>query len=842
MVTLKRRVWSRLIKTAWLLVFVLVLLTALGGCAWIQNWLNPNHVPVAVIIANPISGEAPLEVSFEASQSYDLDGDAISYKWDFGDGRTGQGQTVTHAFASHGNHIVQLTVTDTKGTKGVSSITIIVTLETISDNIGISGGTVSTSQGSSVTVPANTLANGSAVSISELVEPDVKFKPTVEALGNGVLITLLSDSINTTALKNQSLLETPPGIITIRVPLPSNMHAPSPPDVIKGFLLRFTSGDRSTQMVVGMDREGDVAKVSVPVEPIADFASRASCNAPNKAIASANRASYWFSRISVRMFAKSAGHIPPLLYRAESSSDFVPVGFISTVNEASISYTSQDPSIIPIILIHGYKIARADEVAITASSSGTSPGYEDYAQTSWKDFIDYFYEHCHADLKKKLPAGCDFKLYVYRWDTDEGFDKAGTGLARLINGCFGDRPFILIGHSAGGIVARACVEHNQALVNNFPGIITLASPHWGVTGASILLDKSAKELENVVGNSWLKELNRNAKYTGKLITYGGFITNPFRHGVKLGTLWTLVGPGKNDGIVPLYSALAEGYNVKKRHAAYRDYDHGEMLHGKDGSGLFNALCRDLQELAGELALPAGVAGKIIDYNASPREVTVPGNVTLSVTIENTGNVWQHSFYPAVDLRRPSGTIEHLPIGPITLDPGEQGSTSWTYTIDTQGGWDVMFGLWGESTLETCLDYKGWFDNYIIGRLVESAINIAGTWSGIVTQQPDKRFFYKMVLSQEGTTVSGTSRAEWAEDPQYYKITRIEGTIVDGEFICRDTGILEERPRPGTYWCLITRAVLTFTPGLDVDSLSGPYVCVCEADECLPGEIYLERHE
>ncbi len=240
--------------------------------------------------------------------------------------------------------------------------------------------------------------------------------------------------------------------------------------------------------------------------------------------------------------------------------------------------------------------------------------------------------------------------------------------------------------------------------------------------------------------------------------------------------------------------------------------------------------------------PPEVAGKIIDYNASPREVTVPGNVTLSVTIENTGNVWQHSFYPAVDLRGPSGTIEHLPIGPITLDPGEQGSISWTYTVDAQGGWDVMFGLWAESTLETSLDYRGWFDDYIIARLVGPLINIVGTWSGILTQQPDRRFFYKMVLSQEGTTVSGTSRVEWAEDPQYYKITRIEGTIVDGEFIYRDTEILEERPRPGIYWCLITRAELTFAPGLDVDSLSGPYVCMCEADECLPGEIYLERHE
>ncbi|MCK5827304.1 PD40 domain-containing protein [Candidatus Bipolaricaulota bacterium] len=601
-----RQLVARLIILA---AFIAALLVWCSGCEWL---FNPNQAPVAVISANPISGEAPLEVTFDASESYDPDGDEISYRWDFGDGQIGQVQALTHTFSSDGNHTVQLTVTDTKGAKGVSSITIIVTLETVSDTIGISGGMVSTSQGSSVTVPVNTLADGSVVSISELGEPAVELKPTAEGLGNGILITLLSSNINTIALKSQSLLDTTPGIITIQVPLPSNTSAPSS-DVITGCLLEFTAGDRSTQMVVGMDREGNVAKVSVPVELIAEFAGGALCNAADKVVTSGLppwlSPSYWFSRISVRMFAKRAGHIPPILYRAESSSDFVSIGFIPTVNEASISYTSQDLSIIPIILIHGYKIARADEVAITASYSGTSPGYEDYAQTSWKDFIDYFYEHCCADLKKKLPAGYDFKLYVYRWDTDERFDKAGTGLARLINGCFENRPFILIGHSAGGIVARACVEHNQSLVSNFPGIITLASPHWGVPGASLFLDQSARDLENVVGNSWLEELNRDAKYTGKLITYGGFITNFLRHGFKLGAGYFLLQPADNDGAVPLYSALAEGYNVGERHDPYEDYAHDEMLHGKEeGSRLFKSICDDLQELAGELALPVAIAG------------------------------------------------------------------------------------------------------------------------------------------------------------------------------------------------------------------------------------------
>lgn len=113
--------------------------------------------------------------------------------------------------------------------------------------------------------------------------------------------------------------------------------------------------------------------------------------------------------------------------------------------------------------------------------------------------------------------------------------------------------------------------------------------------------------------------------------------------------------------------------------------------------------------------PPEVAAKITSYSASPREITVPSNVTLSITIKNTGNVAECTFYVGGGLRRPDGTIDSLPLKPITLDPGQQGSTSWTYTINTEGGWDVVFGVWEEPNQETSLDYKGWFDDYIIGK-------------------------------------------------------------------------------------------------------------------------------
>jgi PKD repeat protein len=51
-------------------------------------------------------------VKFDAGESSDLDGDIVSYAWDFGDGNNGTGESTQHAYAAHGIYPVTLTVTD----------------------------------------------------------------------------------------------------------------------------------------------------------------------------------------------------------------------------------------------------------------------------------------------------------------------------------------------------------------------------------------------------------------------------------------------------------------------------------------------------------------------------------------------------------------------------------------------------------------------------------------------------------------------------------------------------------------------------------------------------------
>ena len=56
-----------------------------------------------------------LQVSVDASGSYDPDGTIVSYAWDFGDGGSAMGVTATHTYSGDGTYSITLTVTDNDG-------------------------------------------------------------------------------------------------------------------------------------------------------------------------------------------------------------------------------------------------------------------------------------------------------------------------------------------------------------------------------------------------------------------------------------------------------------------------------------------------------------------------------------------------------------------------------------------------------------------------------------------------------------------------------------------------------------------------------------------------------
>lgn len=88
---------------------------------------STNTAPVA-LPGDSYSGSVNTTLLFDASSSYDPDGDTIaSYIWSFGDGATGSGYKVAHVYTKSGTYPVKLTVTDSQGLSSSASTSVVIT-------------------------------------------------------------------------------------------------------------------------------------------------------------------------------------------------------------------------------------------------------------------------------------------------------------------------------------------------------------------------------------------------------------------------------------------------------------------------------------------------------------------------------------------------------------------------------------------------------------------------------------------------------------------------------------------------------------------------------------------
>jgi parallel beta-helix repeat protein len=109
--------------------------TDTGGLSSTATWTvtaNPaaNTPPTARLTVSPTTGTAPLAVTADASTSTDPQGQALTYKFDFGDGSAvvgpQAGATAPHTYASAGSYTVTVTATDTGGLSGTATAAVTV--------------------------------------------------------------------------------------------------------------------------------------------------------------------------------------------------------------------------------------------------------------------------------------------------------------------------------------------------------------------------------------------------------------------------------------------------------------------------------------------------------------------------------------------------------------------------------------------------------------------------------------------------------------------------------------------------------------------------------------------
>jgi large repetitive protein len=81
------------------------------------------HPPFVSISVDDSCGKAPFTVSF-TSNAYDIDGEVVTYEWDFGDGSVSLEPQVTYTYTQTGRYFARLTVTDNDGMQHSDTIQI----------------------------------------------------------------------------------------------------------------------------------------------------------------------------------------------------------------------------------------------------------------------------------------------------------------------------------------------------------------------------------------------------------------------------------------------------------------------------------------------------------------------------------------------------------------------------------------------------------------------------------------------------------------------------------------------------------------------------------------------
>ncbi|MCD6448842.1 MAG: PKD domain-containing protein [Thermoplasmata archaeon] len=103
----------------------LVIISSSGATDYVEKVITVLNIPPVADAGEDIISNN-LTVLFNGSLSYDVDGSIVAWHWEFGDGNTADGETVSHTYEEEGIYVVNLTVEDNDGDSSNDSIEVMV--------------------------------------------------------------------------------------------------------------------------------------------------------------------------------------------------------------------------------------------------------------------------------------------------------------------------------------------------------------------------------------------------------------------------------------------------------------------------------------------------------------------------------------------------------------------------------------------------------------------------------------------------------------------------------------------------------------------------------------------
>ncbi|MHB1225046.1 MAG: alpha/beta fold hydrolase [Gemmatimonadaceae bacterium] len=250
----------------------------------------------------------------------------------------------------------------------------------------------------------------------------------------------------------------------------------------------------------------------------------------------------------------------------------------------------------PIILIHGWQALRL---------TCTQMRFWNPAEKVWADFIRQFQDD--ADLASR------YEIYVARYPTFQDVPANAEWLDRELAARHLDDGAILIGHSMGGLVARAifALRKDAGRPDPIQAAITLGTPHEGspLARGFTFLDDPTTVWSFTLGSEGHRDLRPDSPFIeamkeragadGERVFAFGGVYGPSHGFIAAGghSLLERSGTPLDDGIVPLSSAIPSWAMLQTR---LPDRDHLQMT---DGDLVFAKVREVLLTLATECEVP-----------------------------------------------------------------------------------------------------------------------------------------------------------------------------------------------------------------------------------------------